>query len=62
VRGAEIAAAVARMPARHRKLHEVDFVAALDVFEDRTALNHVRLDRLHRPQLRAQGIDQRNGF
>jgi hypothetical protein len=59
---AQIASAVAGVPPWHGKFHEIDLIAALDVFEYRAAGNHICLDRLHRPQTRAQRIDQGNDF
>src|SRR6266508_5689630 len=47
---AQIASAVARMPARYRKLHKIDLVAPLDVLKHRTRRNDVGFDRLHGAQ------------
>ena len=46
---AEIAPTVTRMPTRHGKFHEIDIIAAFDVFEYRTTGYDVCFDRLHRP-------------
>ena len=47
--GADVAAAVAGVPDRHREAGDVDFVAAHDVLEDRTVGDVCGRDARHRP-------------
>ena len=56
----EVTSAVAGMPARHRELHQVDFITALNILKDGPLGDYIGFDRLHCAQTSSQCIDEGN--